>query len=113
MWKAGFDAMGGASWTHCSDKREDPCGCSQGGGNVNVTCSGGHIMAIELHDNKLSGTLPAEWSNMTQIRHMSLNSNWLSGSLPAEWSNMTQITWIDLHNIHSASHTTPLGWAQR
>ena len=73
-WQAGFDAMGGTGWTYCSDKRADPCGCSDGW-SASVTCSGGHITVVYLPNNQLSGSLPAEWSNMTQITEMYLNNN--------------------------------------
>ena len=78
-WQAGFDAMGGNGWTpHCSDKRNDPCGCSK------VTCSGGHITVVVLSNNQLSGLLPVEWSRMTQLERMVHNYNQLSGPLPAK-----------------------------
>ena len=77
--------MGGTDWECCRDKRDDPCGCrcyeATGGSSAystgNVTCNGGHITAIELRENKLSGTLPVEWSKMTQITKMFLNQNQL------------------------------------
>ena len=53
-WQAGYDAMSGSSWTHCSDKRADPCSCDENGRRV--TCFSNRIMQVKLHSNKLAGT---------------------------------------------------------
>ena len=81
-WQAGYDAMGGAGWTYCSDKRADPCGCSF---NVDqgVSCGGGRVTVINLYKNNLTGIPPVEWAVMTQVTHLQISDNQLSGTLPA------------------------------
>ena len=76
-WKTGFDAMGGTGWTHCSGKREDPCACNEllGGFRRYVFCEGNHIKIIRLQENALSGTLPTEWGNFTQMLELHLERN--------------------------------------
>ena len=88
-WKAGYDAMGGANWTYCNDKRQDPCGCDADPVGVRVRCADGHITAIDLGLSppgpkaNLVGTLPAEWSALAWLEEINLSySRSLTGLCP-------------------------------
>ncbi len=50
-----------------------------------VTCngSGSSVTAINLPGNNLSGTLPADLANLTNLTYFFVNSNQLTGTLPS------------------------------
>ena len=46
LWQNFYDTVNGQSWTHCQDKRNDPCSCfvdNVGLGPVEVQCNDEHI----------------------------------------------------------------------
>jgi hypothetical protein len=57
-----------------------------------VTCSSGFVSRILLPYNSLSGSIPAELSNLTNLINLNLSYNSLSGSIPAELGNLTNLT---------------------
>ena len=112
-WQGGFDAMGGAGWTHCSDKRDDPCSCSSAGNDgdvADVTCAGGRITRVSMHDNSATGTLPASWSAMNQLEFLRLGGMQISGELPAQWASMTKLKDLLLGGCQ-VSGELPAEWA--
>lgn len=50
-----------------------------------------HVTIISLVNNDLSGTIPAEISNLTQLKYLSLDHNHLSGDIPKELSNLSNL----------------------
>ena len=58
-WKKLYDGTGGASWSFCSDKREDPCSCtySKWGGTGGVTCVGEDMTELEMDEANLQGNI--------------------------------------------------------
>lgn len=48
--------------------------------------------------NNLTGTLPPELGNMTELEHLILYSNNLTGSIPPELGNLSNLRRIELHN---------------
>ncbi|CUG94400.1 GP46-like surface antigen, putative [Bodo saltans] len=68
------------------------------------------MVALRCFLNSLSGTLPPEWSSMTQISTLALYINHLSGSLPSEWSPMTGLTNLQLYS-NSLSGSLPSAWS--
>ena len=49
---------------------------------------------------QVSGTLPSEFSNITNIKQFYLYGAKFSGSLPAEWSQLQKLKVLFLHNNH-------------
>lgn len=45
--------------------------------------TGNNFMFLDLANNALKGTLPAEWAGMDYLMYLSLSTNYLSGSSPA------------------------------
>jgi hypothetical protein len=45
-WQSFYDALNGPHWARCSDKRDDPCACILGSGEIFVTCTDGHITQL-------------------------------------------------------------------
>uniref|UniRef100_A0A5B6YYA6 Putative LRR receptor-like serine/threonine-protein kinase GSO2 n=1 Tax=Davidia involucrata TaxID=16924 RepID=A0A5B6YYA6_DAVIN len=58
----------------------------------------GLISGIDLSCNKLSGHIPPEIGNLSQIRALNLSHNKLSGIIPESFSNLKNIESLDLSN---------------
>lgn len=71
-----------------------------------VTCSSGSVSRIGLYRNSLSGSIPAELGNLTNLTTLYLYDNSLSGSIPAELGNLTSLIRLDLYN-NSLSGSIP------
>ena len=56
----------------------------------------GHVSDISLSSNQLSGTIPPELGNLTDLQVFDLNDNQLSGSIPPELGNLTTLIGLDL-----------------
>jgi hypothetical protein len=46
----------------------------------------------------IKGTLPADWSRMTQLEDVRLTKNSLTGSIPASWGGMAKLRILNLTN---------------
>ena len=71
-----------------------------------VRCSYGHVSRIVLDDNSLSGSIPAELGNLTNLTSLYLNFNSLTGSIPSELGNLTNLVFLSLNN-NSLSGSIP------
>ena len=60
--------------------------------------NGGRLHSIFLCHNNLTGSLPKEIGNWTQVKTFNLENNNLTGSLPREIGNWTCITRVMLQN---------------
>ena len=58
----------------------------------------GFVTELSLPGNNLSGTLPSELGDLTQLRWLVLNGNELTGAIPAELGNLTQLRGLVLDN---------------
>nr|XP_023888510.1 probable LRR receptor-like serine/threonine-protein kinase At1g53430 isoform X2 [Quercus suber] len=58
------------------------CNCSLSGGTV---CSITHIQLKRLN---LSGVLPADFGNLTNLKELDLTSNYINGSIPSSFSQL-------------------------
>ncbi|PHT26052.1 hypothetical protein CQW23_34330 [Capsicum baccatum] len=54
------------------------------------------MSGIDFSCNQLSGELPKELSNLTQIRALNLSHNHITGMIPSEFSNLQNIESLDL-----------------
>ncbi|KAI5422863.1 hypothetical protein KIW84_046044 [Lathyrus oleraceus] len=61
------------------------CDCSVSGDNF---C---HVIWMELWNNQMSGNLPPELGNLTQIQTLGISSNYFSGELPATLAKLTTL----------------------
>ena len=61
-----------------------------------VECTGGFVTKVGLYSNQLSGSIPTELGNLTNLALLSLNSNQLSGSIPPQLGNLTNLTFLAL-----------------
>jgi RHS repeat-associated protein len=69
-----------------------------------------NLTSLRLSANQLSGSIPIELGNLTSLTSLSLRNNQLSGSIPAELGNLTNLTYLDLdYNQLSGSIPVELG----
>jgi len=78
-----YNAAGGANWEQAwSLPADQPCEL------YGVTCEGGHVVALDLDDNQLTGAIPAELGNLSNLEWLFLYSNQLTGAIPAEFTSL-------------------------
>ena len=95
-----YDATGGASWTNNEHwKTTRPVGDWHG---VTTTWDPGaqefRVTRVLLRRNNLSGSLPPEVFNLTQLQHLYLEGNHLSGSIPSGVDNLTRLEVLSIHD---------------
>ena len=61
-----------------------------------VTCSSEVVTRLFFYNNSLTGTIPSELGNLTNLTFLQLGSNSLTGSIPAELGNLTKLTYLYL-----------------
>ena len=74
------------------------------------TDSTGSVISLNLEDNQLSGELPPELGNLTNLTKLGLDGNRLTGTIPPELGRLTNLTilWLD-HNQLSGTIPPELG----
>ena len=69
------------------------------------------IQHIRLFTNELTGSLPPSWHALTVLKTLRLHDNKLTGALPALWGNMSQLDTLDLRK-NAFSGLIPLQWGR-
>ncbi|KAK7199564.1 Leucine rich repeat/Leucine Rich Repeat [Novymonas esmeraldas] len=67
------------------------------------------LRELQLGQNALSRPLPAAWGSLTGLRKLNLGGNGLSGTLPAEWGSLVHMTTLDLSR-NSLTGRIPASW---
>ena len=84
-----YDETGGDSWTRSTNwKTSEPLGMWHGV----TTNTEGQVTAMNIRSNQLSGEIPSELGNLTNLEWLFLASNQLSGEIPSELGNLTSLT---------------------
>ena len=82
-----YDATDGDNWRNNTNwKSQEPVGNWYG-----VTVENGAVTELDLEDNHLTGTLPAEIGGLASLKWLNLSHNQLSGSIPVETGNLTSL----------------------
>ena len=98
-----YDATNGANWSSNDNwKTDEPLGQWFGV----RTNSDGRVTRLDLSENQLSGTIPAEIGNLTSLTDLLLGRNQLSGTIPVEIGNLTSLDDLELH-VNQLSGTIP------
>jgi Leucine-rich repeat (LRR) protein len=101
-----YNSTNGDSWTNNSGWLETNTPCSWHG----VICSGGHVSELNLSSNKLTGTIPTELGNLSNLEYLNLSWNELSGTIPTELGNLSNLKSLYLYgNSLTGSIPTELG----
>lgn len=98
-----YNQTDGANWTRNSGWLKTTTPCSWHG----ITCSEGHVARVSLLSNQLSGTLPAELANLSNLTSLNLVGNQLSGSILSELGNLSNLTNLNLSANQFSGHIPP------
>jgi len=60
------------------------------------TDASGRVVRLELDDNALSGTVPAELGSLPELKRLDLPDNRLTGPIPVDLGNLTNLTNLEL-----------------
>ena len=90
-----YNSTNGAGWTNSTNWLGVPgTECTWRG----VVCDAGGTTVIQLilANNNLTGTLPPEIGQLTNLNLLALGLNHLAGSIPTQLGNLTSLTHLDL-----------------
>jgi hypothetical protein len=87
-----YDSTDGANWTNNNNWLSGPVSTWYG-----ITVSGNRVTKIDLDQNNLSGSLPAEIGDLTALTHLLIRINNVTGVLPPEIGNLTNLIELDLY----------------
>ena len=91
-----YNATDGASWTNKTNWGSDDKPVGEWHGVT--TDANGSVTALDLHDNGLSGAIPAALGNLGNLTRLDLYDNELSGAIPAALGNLGNLTRLDLYD---------------
>ena len=82
-----YKATDGPNWTNNTNWLSDkPVGNWHG-----VTVSSGRVTGLELNSNQLSGPIPFELGNLTNLQSLALGGNHLTGPIPPQLGQLTRL----------------------
>lgn len=87
-----YTSTNGPDWADNSGWLATNTPCTWSG----ITCEGGHVRAIHLLYNELTGTLPPELGNLSQLSTLGLWVNQLRGPIPVELGELSALGFLDL-----------------
>jgi hypothetical protein len=104
--KALYIGTWGPGWNQADDWLLTAFPCSWYG----VTCQFSSVTGLELTSNNLSGSIPAELANLSNLVHLAISYNNLSGTIPSWLGNLQFLETLDLrYNQFSGSIPPQLG----
>ena len=86
-----YNATDGDNWTNKTNWLSDNDLSTWHG----VSVSNGWVTGLDLRDNNLTGTIPAELGNVTNLRYLNFYANQLSGEIPKELGNLAKLKSLD------------------
>ena len=102
-----YNATDGDNWTNNTNWLSD---WALGEWHGVTTNDDGQVTRLDLDENQLSGSIPAELGNLTNLQYLSLVVNQLSGSIPAALGNLANLQYLSLNgNQLSGSIPAELG----
>jgi len=104
-----YNSTGGDNWTDHTGWNVTNMPCSWYG----VSCSGGHVSQLSLSSNQLTGTIPPELGQLSNLTRLYLYSNQLCGKIPSELMNLTNLysppNGLNLENNNLIDYDTAYG----
>jgi len=101
-----YNRTGGEQWNNNTGWHKTNTPCSWYG----ITCSGGHITGLDLHNNQLSGYIPRELEKLINLQTLLLNNNELCGEIPL--INLNHLSVLNLDSNHLTSWNTTQTFSQ-
>ena len=99
-----YNAADGPNWSNNRNWLSDePSGKWHGVG----TDRSGRVLSLYLHDNQLSGEIPAELGNLANLELLGLYGNQLSGEIPAELGNLANLEGLYLDDNQLSGEIPP------
>ncbi len=95
-----YSSTGGASWTANTGWLSDcdPCGIVSGNAWHGIICQNDRVTEIDLNNNGLSGPLPVEIEDLTELVSFKAYGNALTGAIPAEVGNLSNLEVFELQS---------------
>ena len=88
-----YNATGGPNWNSNNNWLSD-LPISEWSGVT--TDDNGRVTDLYLSQNQLTGPIPAELGNLSNLQDLSLWGNQLTGPIPAELGNLSNLQWLSL-----------------
>ena len=86
-----YNATDGTNWINQNNWLTGPINSWHG-----ITITQNRVSQIDLNFNNLTGMLPPEIGNLTQLTYLNLRGNQLSGAIPDVIWNLTNLWYLDL-----------------
>lgn len=100
-----YDATGGPQWeTNTNWTTDAPLSEWHGVG----TGAGGRVTHLDLNDNTLRGSIPAELGLLSNLEELFLYENDLTGPIPPELGNLANLSVLDLGNNNLTGSIPPV-----
>ena len=90
-----YNATGGADW---ADNTAWLSNAPLSAWHGVITDADGRVTDLLFYDNQLTGTIPTQLGQLTELQYLNLNNNELSGTIPTELRRLTKLTGLDLGN---------------
>ena len=90
-----YNATDGANWTDNTNWLSDKP-LSEWYGVTTVAVDDGRVWSVSLYQNNLTGTLPTELGNLTEMWVLDLADNNLTGSIPLSMASLTKLADLNL-----------------
>lgn len=88
------DDDGGAGWRHSSGWASNASVCTWYGVKCSATTA--RVIALDLHDNRLIGSIPSAISHLSALQILILANNYLHGVIPDSMCSMASLAKLDL-----------------
>ena len=99
-----YNATAGPNWVNSENWLTDAPLEEWFGVTVDST---GRVTSLRLVDNKLSGRIPPELSDLTELTDLSLSVNDLGGEIPPELGSLTELTFLSLRENELTGEIPP------
>ncbi|XCF07622.1 T9SS type A sorting domain-containing protein [Tamlana crocina] len=103
-----YNSTNGENWTNNTNWLDTTKPLNTWHGIYNVVNN--RVVDLNIGNNNLTGSIPPEIGNLTELTYLSLWGNELTGNIPPEIGNLTKLTYLDLApNNFSGSIPTEIG----